>query len=287
MDHQQQQQLILGIGLQQGELGALGAMLAQLELRFEAVEVATDLAPLSEAASGRSHEPSENIFGRAGALLDLLSRRQPAAVLMAAHNPDIPWQQWLPMLKRSPASRRIPVFMVADVWDDREVERADQLGAEGAVTPAKVSAATAEQLRQAARQPDLVAIQTACDEPLDPRAREGIDAYNAGHYYDAHEYLEEAWKADTGPGRDLYRAILQIGVALYQVQRGNYNGAVKMLLRVRQWLQPLPATCRGVDVAALQDDALSYYDAIIALGPARLAEFDWRRVRPVSLKDAP
>ena len=52
--------------------------------------------------------------------------------------------------------------------------------------------------------------------------------------------LKEAWRQDTGAARDFYRGILQVGIAYYQIERGNYRGAVKMLLRVRQWLDPLP-----------------------------------------------
>jgi hypothetical protein len=55
--------------------------------------------------------------------------------------------------------------------------------------------------------------------------------------------------------RDLYRAILQVGVAYYQVTRGNLRGARKMLLRSIQWLALLPDVCQGVDVAQLRHDA--------------------------------
>ena len=79
---------------------------------------------------------------------------------------------------------------------------------------------------------------------------------------------------DSGPGRDLYRGILQVGIAYYQIEQGNYRGAVKMLLRVRQWLDPLPAVCRGVDVAGLRADVERVYQALTALGPERIASFD-------------
>ena len=68
---------------------------------------------------------------------------------------------------------------------------------------------------------------------------EGITLFNQGKFYQCHDALEEAWKQDRSLGRDLYRAILQIGIAYYQIKRGNYRGGLKMLLRVRQWLDPL------------------------------------------------
>jgi hypothetical protein len=70
-----------------------------------------------------------------------------------------------------------------------------------------------------------------------------------------------------GPVRDLYRAILQIGISYFQIERGNYRGAVKMLLRVRQWLAPLPAVCQGVDVSRLREDVERVYATLADTGP--------------------
>jgi hypothetical protein len=48
---------------------------------------------------------------------------------------------------------------------------------------------------------------------------------------------------------EVYRAVLQVAVAYFQIERGNYNGAAKMFLRLRQWIDPLPDYCRGIDIA--------------------------------------
>ena len=251
---------------------------------FHTISTASELEPLTETESRRRHEPGENIFGSSGALLDLLSREQPALLIFQKYNADIPWRDWLPMLKRSPATRRIPVLMIAVDWTDESRQEALRLGATGTMAHPIIQKELISWIRKHARIPDYDAIISACSEVIDPRGLEGIEAYNAGEYYDAHEYLEYAWQDDKGAGRDLYRSILQIAVALYQIQRGNYNGAVKMLLRVRQWLQPLPPTCRGVDVAALQEDANRYYDIVLGLGPEKLADFDWQIIRPVHVR---
>jgi len=47
-----------------------------------------------------------------------------------------------------------------------------------------------------------------------------------------------------------------------------------MLLRLRQWLDPLPALCRGVNVEKLISDADAVQTALVALGPERIGEFD-------------
>ena len=129
------------------------------------------------------------------------------------------------------------------------------------------------------RIPDYISISAACAEPLSAEAREGIERFNQGEYYPAHDFLESAWVAD------LYRAILQVGIAYHQIQNGNYRGAVKMLLRVRQWLDPLPDICRGVDVASLRNDVERVYAAVIDLGQARIAEFDQLQFGKIIISD--
>jgi hypothetical protein len=138
-------------------------------------------------------------------------------------------------------------------------------------------------LQKHARLPDDNAMVIACRQPLADLARRGIEMFNDGHYYKCHDDLEEAWMEDESPVRNLYRGILQVGIALYQVERGNYRGAVKMLLRVRQWLNSLPDVCRGVNVAKLRQNTAVIHRRVTDLGPERLDEFDWEMVEEVEI----
>jgi predicted metal-dependent hydrolase len=52
----------------------------------------------------------------------------------------------------------------------------------------------------------------------------------------------------------LYRALLQFTVAYLHHSHGNIRGAQKMMLRIHQWLDPLPDACRGVDLIKLKHD---------------------------------
>ena len=93
----------------------------------------------------------------------------------------------------------------------------------------------------------------------------------------------EQWKAETGPVRDLYQGLLQIAVAYLQITRHNYNGAIKMFLRARQWLDPLPAVCRGVDVAQVRQEAAEARTELEKLGAERISEFDLTHLKPLRL----
>ena len=124
-------------------------------------------------------------------------------------------------------------------------------------------------------------LEQTCQAPLPELARQGLQLYNQGEYFEAHEVLEAAWRQDQTPGRELYQGILQVGIAYLQIERGNYRGALKMFLRARRWLDPLPDQCRGVQVAQLRQDAQRAQAALKALGRERMAEFDRAFFRPV------
>lgn len=98
-------------------------------------------------------------------------------------------------------------------------------------------------------------IADPCAEALPPAAITALEQFNAGDYYGQHDTFEALWMAETRPVRDLYRAVLQVGVGYYQITRGNLRGAWKMLSRADRWLAALPPTCQGIDVAGLRADA--------------------------------
>ena len=121
----------------------------------------------------------------------------------------------------------------------------------------------------------------ACEGELPGQALEGLVLFNRGAYFEAHEALELAWRAESGPVRELYRGILQVGVAYYHIQRGNYRGAVKMLQRAKGWLGPFPDRCRGLDVQALRDDIGHVEELLQRLGPEGIGLFNVELFQPV------
>jgi uncharacterized protein len=129
---------------------------------------------------------------------------------------------------------------------------------------------------------DLSAPGTAnCQGSLHPKAIQGMELFNHGHYFEAHEALEAAWRDESGPVRDLYRGILQVGVIYLHITHHNYPGAIKVYQRCRKWLQPWPDTCRGVSVDSLRQDLAAVITALQDLGPQHIVEFDLSLLKPV------
>ena len=120
-----------------------------------------------------------------------------------------------------------------------------------------------------------------CTGKLHPQARKGLQLFNNGEYFEAHEALEDAWNAEDGDAKSLYRGILQTAVVYLHITRGNYNGAVKVYDRSLKWLKELPDICKGVRLGELKANVENVMMEIQKLGEERIAEFDIRSFQPV------
>jgi hypothetical protein len=61
---------------------------------------------------------------------------------------------------------------------------------------------------------------------------------DAGRAFQAHEVLEAAWKAAPDVERELWRGLAQLAVGLTHARRGNPVGAVELLRRAADRMQP-------------------------------------------------
>jgi uncharacterized protein len=127
---------------------------------------------------------------------------------------------------------------------------------------------------------------TDCQAPLHPRARAGLEYFNAREFFEAHEELEAAWRAESDPIRDLYRGILQVAVTYFHITRNNYEGAVVVYGRSQKWLTKWPEHCRGVNVARLRADLETVITEVRRLGPENLSKFDPRLFKEVEFTAA-
>lgn len=127
----------------------------------------------------------------------------------------------------------------------------------------------------------LKIIVNACEGVLHNKAEEGVRLFNEKEYWHAHEALEEAWLDESGPVRQLYKGILQTGVAYLHVQRANFIGVMKMYKRSSVWLAPWPEHCRTIDVEKLRDDLHSVIQEARRLGPKRIDQLDQILLQPI------
>ena len=111
---------------------------------------------------------------------------------------------------------------------------------------------------------------------IHPKAALGLQLFNEGKYFEAHEELEDAWNREPGEIRDLYRGILQVAVTYLHITRGNYIGAQKVHQRSIKWLERWPDLYRGINVKKLREDSRNAINGIDAQKP-----YDLSLLKPV------
>jgi uncharacterized protein len=73
----------------------------------------------------------------------------------------------------------------------------------------------------------------------------------AGAYFEAHEALEDAWRASDPAEKDFFQGLVHVTVAWYQAGRGNRVGCERQLAKAERRLTPFLPMQRGVDLAAV------------------------------------
>jgi len=97
--------------------------------------------------------------------------------------------------------------------------------------------------------------------PRDPFL-EGLTLFNAAHFFEAHEVLEDVWRAAPEPERKFFQGLIQVAVALHHYSTGNHIGCRSLLERARRNLTPYPAGHRGVDLDSLRQQLDGWRSAL-------------------------
>ena len=109
----------------------------------------------------------------------------------------------------------------------------------------------------------------------------GIEEFNRGQFYECHEYLEDAWRAESRQVRYLYQGILQIGVGFYHQENGNWRGATGLLKSGIARLNEFEPETLGLDVTRLVRESERCLRELEKLGRERVREFDRSRIPKV------
>jgi predicted metal-dependent hydrolase len=83
------------------------------------------------------------------------------------------------------------------------------------------------------------------------RFREGIKLFNSAEFFEAHEVLEDVWRAAPVAEKKFLQGLIQVAVALYHHSKENRVGARSLLARARRNLSGYPDKFRGIDLKPL------------------------------------
>ncbi len=86
---------------------------------------------------------------------------------------------------------------------------------------------------------------------MDEWLQNGLDLIRRGEYFEAHEELEEAWRAAEPAEKDFFQGLVHVAVAWHHAGRGNRPGCERQLAKAVRRLEPFSPVHRGVDVASV------------------------------------
>ena len=104
--------------------------------------------------------------------------------------------------------------------------------------------------------------------------RAGIELYNGGSYFEAHEAWEEVWLDAENSEREFYQGLIQITAAFVHVTRNEYPGSVRLLDAGISKLARYGVRKEGIELASFVDGARKARESLLGLGEKRLREFD-------------
>ena len=79
----------------------------------------------------------------------------------------------------------------------------------------------------------------------------GLELFNRGDYFEAHEVLEDLWRVTEGPDRRFYQGLIQFAVVLHHLRNGNAVGARNIGATCLRHLEPYRPRWRGLSVEEL------------------------------------
>jgi predicted metal-dependent hydrolase len=92
---------------------------------------------------------------------------------------------------------------------------------------------------------------------------QGIELFNDGHFWEAHEAWERDWMPDRkGPDSGFYKGLIQVAAGCLHYTRHNRRGAVNKWKSGADYLRPYLPAHRGVRLQPLVDAVDSYLSAI-------------------------
>ena len=95
----------------------------------------------------------------------------------------------------------------------------------------------------------------------------GIALFNRSEFFEAHEVLEDVWRAAPVDQKKYFQGLVQTAVAFHHFSTGNRIGMRSVMDRALQNLEGCPAEFHAVKVALLRESVGQWLDAFDAGQP--------------------
>ena len=78
--------------------------------------------------------------------------------------------------------------------------------------------------------------------------KKGLNSFNNGQYYDAHEHWEDLWSDYRLSDAKFIQALIQLAVGYFHITNNNKNGALGLLNKCKPKFELYRPECRNLNV---------------------------------------
>jgi predicted metal-dependent hydrolase len=82
--------------------------------------------------------------------------------------------------------------------------------------------------------------------------RKGLEDFNSGRFYDAHEHWEEVWLETLDPEKMFLQGLIQVAAAFHHYSRANRQGTQNLLQAGLTKIERFPQAHRGLALETLR-----------------------------------
>ena len=111
----------------------------------------------------------------------------------------------------------------------------------------------------------------------------GIEQFNRGEFFAAHETWEAIWLAASGDDKVFLQGTIQLAAAFHHWKGGNARGTLALLRRAVANLAEIPGSYRGIRVDLLREQAGEWAEALEgnAATPDGMPKIEFATAAPV------
>jgi uncharacterized protein len=92
--------------------------------------------------------------------------------------------------------------------------------------------------------------------------RRGIALFNRAEFFEAHEVLEDIWRAAPAEDKKFLQGLVQVAVAFHHHSTGNFVGMRSVMVRAMGNLAGHPQRVEGIKLAPLMDSLVKWREAM-------------------------
>jgi len=101
----------------------------------------------------------------------------------------------------------------------------------------------------------------------------GLDEYDKGEYFEAHEAWEDLWSDYNFPDRKFVQGLIQLSVSFVHLGNGNLTGAKNLLKKCQQKFEDYNGMHRDINLSDLKSSIEAVEIVYSELNDCR--DFDW------------